>query len=102
MRKPDGFVLGFLKETTVSSYNWNAKAELHAVRLSRVRPGWASPPQLVENGTVADCIKRVMAKRRADRRLFSIMIGVDFGMNRTILNSHDIEQLYDHPDFPRT
>ena len=62
-------------------YNFNAKAELHRLEMNTPEHhGKTAPsPRLIAEGTVAECINKIMAKREPDRQIYSIAIGPDFG-----------------------
>ena len=85
-------------------YNFNAKAELRRLEITTPKPGEkiGSSARMVSQGSVADCINTLMAKREPDRQIYSITMGPDFGMDATVLHYKDIEELYGYPGFPRT
>lgn len=49
----------------------------------------------ISGGTLAECVREAMKKRDADRTQYHIVVG------KTRLDSLDIEEISDKPDFPR-
>ena len=58
--------------------------------------------RLVESGKVADLTKKVLGKpHAADQILYQIAVPLEAGFGKETLNSDDIQELAEHPDFPK-
>jgi hypothetical protein len=85
-------------------YNFKARVELHRTQMSPVRRGGfkLASPKIVSSGTLADCVTKVMEKSDPDRRGYSITVGPDSNIGKTVLGLEEIEALYQHVNFPRS
>ena len=80
--------------------DFNAKADVYC---TQVQPAGGHrpilPPKLVHSGTVAECIRWVMAKREY-REIYSMTVPLEAGFIKAELDYRDIEAIYRRHDFP--
>jgi hypothetical protein len=83
--------------------NYNAPAELHRFEMTNVQWGKKNSPgpRFLRSMTVMDGVKTVMAKREADRQIYSITTSLEAGFGKEVLAYQDIEAISQRTDFPR-
>jgi hypothetical protein len=83
--------------------DFNALAELHRLEMTRPDPTKAlSGPRMVHTGTVAECVRKVMAKREPDRQIYSMTVKLEAGFGGPTLHYREIEQTARRADFPKS
>jgi hypothetical protein len=84
--------------------NYGAIADLHRYEMRPMRFGAKiSPgPRYLRSLSMKDCVKQVMSKRPSDAHTYSIIVPLEAGFGKDILNYWDIEAISQRPDFPCT
>jgi hypothetical protein len=83
--------------------SYNAPAELHRFEMTNIHLGAKlNPgPRFLRSTTMVDGVKTVMAKRQADRQIYSITTSLEAGFGKQVLTYQDIEAISQRADFPR-
>ena len=81
--------------------DFEAKASIYRVEFKSA--GWhrpISPAKPIRSGTVAECVRWVMAKRPDDRKTYFMTVPPEAGFKNE-LRCPDIEAISQRPDFPK-
>jgi hypothetical protein len=82
--------------------DFNALAELHRLEMSPLdQTKSLSGPRMVHTGTVAECVRKVMAKRDPDRAPYSMTVKLEAGFGGPSLGYLEIEDISHRADFPK-
>jgi hypothetical protein len=80
--------------------DFDAKASIYRVEFKSAgghRP--ISPAKPIRSGTVAECVRWVMAKRPDDRKTYFIAVPPEAGFVKNELRYPDVEAISQRPDF---
>jgi hypothetical protein len=87
-------------EATMSDFS--AKADIYRVEFkSAVGHRPISPPKSIRSGTIAECVRWIMAKRPDDRKTYFMIVPLEAGFIKNELRYSDIEAIFQRPDFPK-